>query len=104
MIRRIRELLYDQGFTISGARNKLHEIAQFETEKRCNGEVMLDGMDISLETDTESSDFTESDSFRDNGFPVDFSDMHGGNAAAIQRLQFVRQELFEIRELLTTSY
>ena len=26
MIRRIRDLLYDQGFTISGARNKLQEI------------------------------------------------------------------------------
>lgn len=28
MIRRIRELLYDQGFTISGARNKLQELVQ----------------------------------------------------------------------------
>jgi len=28
MIRRIRELLYDQGFTISGARNQLQELAQ----------------------------------------------------------------------------
>jgi DNA-binding transcriptional MerR regulator len=28
MIRRIRDLLYDQGFTISGARNKLQEIVQ----------------------------------------------------------------------------
>ena len=28
MIRRIRELLYDQGFTISGARNKLHDVAE----------------------------------------------------------------------------
>lgn len=27
LIRRIRELLYDQGFTISGARNQLHDIA-----------------------------------------------------------------------------
>jgi DNA-binding transcriptional MerR regulator len=27
MIRRIRELLYDQGFTISGARNQLQEVA-----------------------------------------------------------------------------
>ena len=27
MIRRIRDLLYDQGFTISGARNRLQEIA-----------------------------------------------------------------------------
>jgi DNA-binding transcriptional MerR regulator len=28
MIRRIRDLLYEQGFTISGARNKLQEFAQ----------------------------------------------------------------------------
>ena len=28
MIRRIRGLLYDQGFTISGARNKLQELVQ----------------------------------------------------------------------------
>src|SRR5690606_39995876 len=34
MIRRIRELLYDQGFTISGARNKLQEIVQAEREKQ----------------------------------------------------------------------
>ncbi len=27
MIRRIRELLYDQGFTINGARNRLQELA-----------------------------------------------------------------------------
>lgn len=27
LIRRIRELLYDQGFTISGARNQLEEVA-----------------------------------------------------------------------------
>jgi DNA-binding transcriptional MerR regulator len=27
MIRRIRELLYEQGFTISGARNQLHDTA-----------------------------------------------------------------------------
>ena len=33
MIRRIRDLLYDQGFTISGARNKLHEITQSERGK-----------------------------------------------------------------------
>ncbi|WP_019429409.1 MerR family transcriptional regulator [Limnohabitans sp. Rim47] len=28
MIRRIRDLLYDQGFTISGARNRLQELVQ----------------------------------------------------------------------------
>ncbi len=30
MIRRIRDLLYEQGFTISGARNKLQELAQHD--------------------------------------------------------------------------
>lgn len=34
MIRRIRELLYDQGFTISGARNKLQELAAQERGQR----------------------------------------------------------------------
>ena len=34
MIRRIRELLYEQGFTIHGARNRLQELAQAEREQR----------------------------------------------------------------------
>ncbi len=34
MIRRIRELLYDQGFTIHGARNRLQELAQQERDQR----------------------------------------------------------------------
>jgi DNA-binding transcriptional MerR regulator len=34
MIRRIRDLLYDQGFTISGARNKLQELAAQERGQR----------------------------------------------------------------------
>src|SRR6478752_1183849 len=45
MIRRIRDLLYDQGFTISGARNKLQELVQVERDKRRAGEVVLDGVD-----------------------------------------------------------
>ena len=32
MIRRIRGLLYDQGFTISGARNKLQELVQSDRQ------------------------------------------------------------------------
>jgi DNA-binding transcriptional MerR regulator len=32
LIRRIRELLYEQGFTISGARNKLDSAAMAQTE------------------------------------------------------------------------
>jgi len=34
MIRRIRDLLYDQGFTISGARNKLQELVQADRDLR----------------------------------------------------------------------
>ena len=41
MIRRIRELLYEQGFTISGARNKMQEILQTERDNKRNGEVLL---------------------------------------------------------------
>ena len=34
MIRRIRDLLYEQGFTISGARNRLQELHAQEREQR----------------------------------------------------------------------
>ncbi|MFZ2650282.1 MAG: MerR family transcriptional regulator [Burkholderiaceae bacterium] len=37
LIRRIRELLYDQGFTISGARNRLFEIPQREFSPPLSG-------------------------------------------------------------------
>src|SRR4051812_6127051 len=57
MIRRIRDLLYDQGFTISGARNKLQEIVQVERDKRRAGEVMLDGVEV---IEVEESSFGES--------------------------------------------
>ncbi len=42
MIRRIRDLLYDQGFTISGARNKLAEIVQHERDSRRNQAGVID--------------------------------------------------------------
>jgi DNA-binding transcriptional MerR regulator len=38
LIRRIRELLYDQGFTISGARNRLAEQAPVVRADRNNGD------------------------------------------------------------------
>ena len=39
MIRRIRELLYEQGFTINGARNRLQELAQQERELKRQGDA-----------------------------------------------------------------
>ncbi len=53
MIRRIRDLLYDQGFTISGARNKLQELVQGERDRRKAGEVLLEGMEA-IEIDQEA--------------------------------------------------
>jgi DNA-binding transcriptional MerR regulator len=98
MIRRIRDLLYDQGFTISGARNKLHELIQAERDKRKSGEVMLDGMD-------ELPPDHELDGEFDSELPLDElsssdTDLISANADNIVPLRQLRRELFEIRELL----
>ena len=98
MIRRIRDLLYDQGFTISGARNKLQEIVQTERDKRRNGEVMLDGVeefdDVEADIDDqpEAADF---DQLEATDLPAIFRD-----GMSRQRLELVRRELTEIRDLL----
>jgi DNA-binding transcriptional MerR regulator len=93
MIRRIRDLLYDQGFTISGARNKLQEIVQVERDKRRAGEVMLDGVDDVIEV--EDSSFGESQ----------FEDVPPEERDTItQKLQLLRRELFEIRDLLSSIH
>jgi DNA-binding transcriptional MerR regulator len=103
MIRRIRDLLYDQGFTISGARNKLHEIVQIEGDKRRNGEVMLDGIDVIDAGDSGLADFPDSADFEDSEPLHDGQDLPNGHAAQ-QRLQLVRRELFEIRDLLSAAH
>jgi DNA-binding transcriptional MerR regulator len=98
MIRRIRDLLYDQGFTISGARNKLHELIQAERDKRKAGEVMLDGLDDlppDSELDGEFDSELPSDEFKDAD-----ADLISANAHNIVPLRQLRRELFEIRELL----
>jgi len=90
MIRRIRDLLYDQGFTISGARNKLQEIVQLERDKRRAGEVVLDGVEV---IEVEDSSFDETDDFTDEA----------GQALAV-KLHQLRRELFEIRDLLSPAH
>jgi DNA-binding transcriptional MerR regulator len=91
MIRRIRDLLYDQGFTISGARNKLQELVQVERDKRRAGEVMLDGVDVIEVEDSTFEDFEDS-------MPAEQGD------AVSQKLLLVRRELFEIRDLLSSTH
>ncbi|MCZ2103202.1 MAG: MerR family transcriptional regulator [Comamonadaceae bacterium] len=54
MIRRIRELLYEQGFTISGARNRLQELAH-----AASGALPPDGPDAAtLEHATHAAPLT----------------------------------------------
>src|SRR5660398_240503 len=60
MIRHIRDLLYDQGFTISGARNKMQEILQAERDKKHNGEVLLEGVEVIDLNDSTFEDFDDS--------------------------------------------
>jgi DNA-binding transcriptional MerR regulator len=91
MIRRIRDLLYDQGFTISGARNKLQEIVQVERDKRRAGEVMLEGVEA---IEVEDSSFEE---FEDS-MPPEERDLFS------QKILLVRRELFEIRDLLSATH
>ena len=92
MIRRIRDLLYDQGFTISGARNKLQEIVQVERDKRRAGEVLLDGVEV---IEVEDSAFPD-----DEPIAVEGDDKDGMS----EKLQLVRRELFEIRDLLSAVH
>jgi DNA-binding transcriptional MerR regulator len=83
MIRRIRDLLYDQGFTISGARNRLQEIVHA-------------GSSSELEDDQEFTDSLPS-AIEMNGVP--------GLLIGTREMAFdshaVRKELFEIRALLS---
>ncbi|SCK58992.1 DNA-binding transcriptional regulator, MerR family [Variovorax sp. HW608] len=96
MIRRIRDLLYDQGFTISGARNKLQEMVQSERERRKSGnEVPLEGMEA-VEIDQEEFDAAVQDDKAAPQPPVRTVDL--------SQLLNLRRELNEIRELLTPSH
>ncbi len=92
MIRRIRDLLYDQGFTISGARNKMQELLHAERDKKRAGEVMLDGVEVlEMNEPADLDDFSESQL-------VDDEELHA------DKLHLVKRELTEIRDLLAGSF
>jgi DNA-binding transcriptional MerR regulator len=101
MIRRIRDLLYDQGFTISGARNKLQEIVQVERDKRRNGEVMLEGVEVLEGGDSVLDDFEDSTDFEESEFA---STEFTAGTLTEQRLQLLRRELVELRDLLGPGF
>ncbi len=89
MIRRIRDLLYDQGFTISGARNRLQELAHSARE-----EGLAEGAG-------------RIDDAQDSELPsilIDASrDLAIGATGFVLDSNAVRKELFEIRALLSAN-
>jgi len=91
MIRRIRDLLYDQGFTISGARNKMQELLQHERDKTRNGEVLLEGVEVIEVSNSQFGDFEDSSLIPELDVSPD-------------AWQHVRRELGEIRELLAHDF
>ena len=92
MIRRIRDLLYDQGFTISGARNKLQELVQVERDRRRLGSDALFDIDLSDEEASEGN------------FDEVMSDIEPAQVARLTMSDDVshmlRKELAQIREML----
>lgn len=88
MIRRIRDLLYEQGFTISGARNRLQELSQADREQRRDSDGAFPAVD-GLERESSGLD------------DFDASRPPGDDGSSAKNLQFIRRELFEIRELLS---
>jgi hypothetical protein len=86
--------LYDQGFTISGARNKLQELVQHDREKRRIGDELLgegphdeDDFEHLMEVDTSDAQTSS------------FSPLQANN----ESLLGLRKELAQIRELLSES-
>jgi DNA-binding transcriptional MerR regulator len=90
MIRRIRELLYDQGFTISGARTRLQELVQTERARARSAEPQLAGVD---EIDADAAPISA----------LDDTGVYDDNTLLPEQLREVERELKEIRELLTLS-
>lgn len=88
MIRRIRDLLYDQGFTISGARNRLQELSH-PTRDDGETDASLGGNGADVQIPIMLVDSGRDLTIGAMGFTLD------SNA--------VRKELFEIRALLSPN-
>ncbi|MDZ7813573.1 MAG: MerR family transcriptional regulator, partial [Ideonella sp.] len=88
LLRRIRDLLYEQGFTISGARNRLTEPGLNEAEAQAHAESLARDHAAAM---GESSPF-QSLNLGSESLPV-----LGPRPSAEQ----VRHELMAIRELLS---
>lgn len=94
VIHRIRDLLYDQGFTISGARNRLQELGQ---EAFAELPILVDAQANSAASDSGSSSDTSHTAHTAKAVDDD-----GGSVVTLspQHVQALRQELMALRRLL----
>jgi DNA-binding transcriptional MerR regulator len=91
MIRRIRGLLYEQGFTISGARNRLQEIGH---------EFKFDDPSVDLNEEALPVNVISAAPHAEGwSMPLSTPEVTGS-----KRLFLLRRELFEIRELLSEAH
>jgi len=91
LIRRIRELLYEQGFTISGARNRL-----VDTHQHARAAAAV--RDANAELEIPVGDEPTADGF-DESVPAEPTETHQATVDALSPTQ-MRQELMSIRVLL----
>jgi DNA-binding transcriptional MerR regulator len=110
MIRRIRELLYDQGFTIHGARNQMQEIGQVHRNQKRHADtnefenqtlVSADGLIPVKQAEEAISDDDALEAALAAALAA--TKPTPSTVSSNFKWQFVRQELNEIRELLSAG-
>ncbi len=116
MIRRIRDLLYEQGFTINGARNKLQEIMHSVRSTNRNDHANLHDYSIQVGEYDQIDSAELSDEFHS---PIEDEDDNLNDALSVLQHEVlacdkhselsllwrtVRQELFEIQTMLNASH
>ncbi len=98
MIRRIRDLLYDQGFTISGARNKMQELTQAQRGLR-KDPANLNSLDDEAVHEDPSA-WEEDDISEGRGVPLERA-QQAVTYQVSSSLPTLRRELMDIRDLLS---
>ncbi|MEJ6005603.1 MerR family transcriptional regulator [Paucibacter sp. AS339] len=108
LIRRIRGLLYDQGFTISGARNQLLDAAGVPVRAEADGMASLafdDALpDEEMLDDSDGAVEGSADHVRLDGIelmpPNGFGSLMAGSSQEKLTIEQVRAELLSIRDVL----
>jgi DNA-binding transcriptional MerR regulator len=99
MIRRIRDLLYEQGFTISGARNKMQELAQSQKGYR-KEQLATTDIDLELPDDFDVEGEPQEEENVSTRMVME-SAQRAGSLHASSSLPSLRRELIDIRDLLS---